>query len=351
MRARPVFTVVLLLSLLALGQSPGTNQQSAPAPPDPILSMPFLGLAPPHYQAEFTPVLVDGPHHWLSWDKGYLVSYEVGGSNHRVTVYDKAGKWIFEDPLNLENAFKVFNQDAIATSLGTAMVAISVVNGDGASADMIVKVAKGGIRGAVRTNPFYPIKLCATDEETVWAYGMEMTADRFPAPRAHYPMLREYSFEKGELRTALDRATVRPPKGSTLKGSGEELQMICTKGRVVIVNGAINELEEYDLAASTLMRWPIQPLPQGFAINGAAITDSGEIYVSVVRKDQKPLTGILRLRLNPSGTVDWTPLTIVPPVKGGFFLFGNDGDDLVYAWGLGAPTLLWSPTGEVGGTK
>lgn len=353
MQLKSTPSVMCLLLISVLGQNSGNptapgSQSTQTAGPEAIAS---LGLAPPHYQADFTPVIADG-RHWLSWDKGYLVNFVIGGSG-LVTVYDKSGKWLFEDPLTFENAVKVFIQDATATSLGNAVAAASVVNKDGATADMIVKVSKDGIRTAVRTNPFYPIKVCATGEGTVWAYGMEMNPDRLPAHRLHYPMLREYSFEKGELRTALDRPTVRPQQGVTLKGgSGQELQMMCTKEKVVIVNGVISELEEYDLAASTLSRWPIRQLPERFYINGAAITDSGEIYVSVLKQGQNALTGILHLHLNSSGTVDWTPLTITPPGERGFFhLFGSDGEDLVHSRGLNAPTLFWSKAGEPGVTK
>lgn len=343
-RAPAVFFPLVLGVLLTQAPSAPTQQPTDRQERTPI------GLAPPDYQADFTPV-IGGGHHWLTWDKGYLVSYVIGGAG-LVTVYDKTGKWLFENPLAFENAAKVFIDDAAATKLGTAVVAATIVNEDGASADMIVKVAKGGIVGAVRTNPFYSIKVCATDEQTVWAYGTEITPDRFPSHKPHYPMLREYSFEKGELRTALDRPTVRPPQGVTLKGGwGGPLQMMCTKERVVIVNGVINELEEYDLAASTLSRWPIR-LPEGFSINGAAITDSGEIYVSVLKQGQNALTGMLRLHLNTSGTVDWTPLTIIRPgERGFFFLFGNDGEELVYSRGPGAPTLFWSTAGKAEVTK
>lgn len=344
--------VVFLLLISALGQNPGnhavsSNKSMQTAAPDTIAS---VGLAPPHYQADFTPVIADGQH-WLSWDHGHLVSFVIGGSG-LITVYDKTGKWLFEDPLSFENAVKVFIHDAAATSLGNAVIAAAVVNRDGTTADMIVKAVKGGTRSVVRTNPFYPLKVCATDEGTVWAYGTEMNEDRFPSHQAHYPMLREYSFEKGELRTALDRPTVRPAQGRTLKGSGEELQMMCTKGKVVIINGVINELEAYDLGASSLSRWPIQPLPDGFSINGAAMTDSGEVYVSVLKGGQKALTGILHLRLNSSGRLDWIPLVIRPTVEGdALFLFGNDGEDLVYSRGIKAPTLFWSTVGDAGVAK
>jgi hypothetical protein len=353
MQVKYVLAVVFLLSIFALGQNSGsssaihgasTDISGQPQPPS-------VGLPAPHYQADFTQVIANG-HHGVSWDKGHLVSFGLGEMKEPVTVYDKTGKWLFENPLTFENAIRTYAQDAAATSAGTAVVAASSVNGDGASADLIVEVDREGIHRVIRTSPFYPLKVCATDEGTVWVYGKELSEDRSFEPRAHYPMLREYSFDKGELRSALDRATVHPPKGVPLDGVKGSFQMRCTSGKVFLVSGPTNELMEYDLSASKLTRWPITPLAEGFYINGAAVTDSGEIYVSVLRPGQNARTGMLHLHLNSSGTVDWTPLTIVPPNNGDFFLLlGSDGESLVYSRGRAAPTLFWSRAQETGVTK
>lgn len=340
MRARPVFAVVLLLSLLALSQSPGTNQQSA-ATQEPILSMPSLGLAPPRYKAEFTPVISNGVHR-VSWDKGHLVSFS-GEMKEPVAMYDTSGKWLFENPLTFENAIQTYIQDAAPTGSDTAVVAASAVNADGAVADLIIDVGKDGIRHAIRTSPFYPERVCATDDQKVWAYGTEIKNNRAGEPRAHYPMLREYSFEKGELRSTLDRASVRPPQGVPVTGTQSDVYMRCAPGRVVLVSGPTNELMEYDLAASKLTRWPLAPLPERFYINGAAVTAAGEVYISIFRPGQNALTGLVRLSVNSAGTAEWTPLIVGPPSGGKFFLLlGNDGDDLVYSLGRSAPTLYWA---------
>jgi len=338
MQAHYLAAIVFLWLSLATGQNPG-KQASAP-----------VGLALPHYQADFTPVIANGLH-GISWDKGHLVSYGAGLMKEPVTVYDKTGKWIFEHHLSFENAIQVYAQDAAVTSSGTAVVAASAVTADGAAADLLVQVGKDGIRHTIRTSPFYALKVCATDEGTVWAFGREMTADRRGEPRTHYPMLREYSFEKGELRSELDRASFRVPQGIPLHGARGEFQMRCGSGKVVIVSGVTNELMEYDFSTSKLSRWPIAPLQDGFYINGAALTDSGKVYVSAFLPGQGAQTAMLRLQVNSSGTTEWTPLSIVPSGGKFFILLGSDGEELVYSRGRAAPTLFWSKASEAEVTK
>ena len=152
-------------------------------------------FAAPEYQAEFTPVVANGLH-TVSWDKGYLVSSGSGEMKEPVALYDKTGKWLFETPLTFTNAIKIYAQDAVPTSMGTAVVAASAASADGTAADLIVEAGKDGIRRVVRTSPFYPYKVCATNEGTVWAFGHELTANRTAEPHTHYPILREFSFEK-----------------------------------------------------------------------------------------------------------------------------------------------------------
>src|SRR5262249_46403539 len=204
---------------------------------------------------------------------------------------------------------------------------------------------------------FYPFKVCATDQGTVWAYGQELGEDRRYEPRTHYAMLREYSFDKGELRSTLDRFTVRPPKGVHISGRRDDLQMRCNSKKVALFNGPTNELMEYNLSASRLSRWPLAPLPDGVdlvRVTGAALTDSGARYWSTDDAPHvKALTRILRLRVNPSGTTDWVQIATTQSQGKWFVLLGSDGEDLVHSRGRRVPTLFWSkphqdaPTSEL----
>jgi len=278
-----------------------------------------------------------------------LVVFGTGEVKQPITLYDKTGKWLFESWLTVGGAARIFIQDASPTSKGTVVVAASSVDKDGASSDMIVEVVKGGLGRTIRTSPFYALRLCTTDEGTVWAYGVELTDDRRAERGLHYPMLREYSFEKGELRSALDRATVRPPRGVPVDGSpAEEFQMRCGFGKAVLVNGATRELIEYHFSASQLNRWPMNIQPEGYQVNGAALTESGDVYLSACRCGRpKSMTGMFYLRLVSAGTAEWVPLvvtpaTVAPHEDGIFHLLGNDGADLVYSRDLRSSTIFWS---------
>jgi len=326
----------------AVPQVPAQGQR----PPTPT------GFASPHYQAEFTPLIANGVH-LAAWSKGYLVGFGAAGGAMKepVTVYDKTGKWLFESWLTFEGATMTYGHDATVTKSGTAIVAAAAMSPDGAMADIIVEMGKGGIQRAIRTSPFDVLKLCVSDEGTVWAYGREMTDDHRAERSVHYPMLREYSFDRGELRSALDRATIHVPKEVHLAGARGEVQMRCSHGKVILVQGLTNELIEYDLASSKLSRWPIAPLPEAFYLNGAAVTDSGEIYVSAFSPGQNAQTGVLRLHVDSAGIANWTPLTLGPAAGKFFILLGSDGDDLVYCKGRSSPTLFWSKSSQTEVTK
>ncbi len=344
-----------LLALLALAAFSASNQTISSLPATwalraVVATQPQIlpaGLSAPHYQADFTPVIANGAH-TVSWDKGHLVAFSVGELKEPLTFYDRTGKPLFESYLPFDGAVKTYVHDAVATSSGTAVAAAGVVNRDGASADIIAEIANGSIRSAIRTSPFYPLKICSTGNGTVWAYGKELNDSRAAEPRQDYPMLREYSFEKGQLRSALDRTTVRPPKGVPLGGASQEVQMRCNSQKVVLINGATRELVEYDVASSRVGRWAMAPLPGGAdfkQITGVALTDSGEIYVSTYdapRRDS--LTRILQLLRNTTGIADWTTVTAIHGEGHWFVLLGSDGDSLVYARGRSSPTLFWSKT-------
>ena len=351
MQAKHFPVVLYLLLVIGMGQNPGTgptalspnqpNTQAAQAQSQPT---PAMGLASSHYQADFTPI----EHHAVSWDKGHLVTFGPGEVKQPITLYDKTGKWLFDNPLTLEGATTTFVQDAVPTSEGTVAVAVAAINADGAIADLIAEVGKDGVTRAIRTSPFRASRLCTTAESRVWAYGWERNesgGDR----HGHHPMLREYSFEKGQLRSDVDRATVQPLKGIPVSGSiPYDLQLKCDSRKVILLSMPTHELMEYDLSSSKLIRWPIAPLPEGFHLTGAALTDSGQVYVSALRGGPRPqaLTGIFNLRASTGGTAEWVPLTIIPAEDKWFMLVGSDGEDLVYSRGLRAATVFWSATGQ-----
>ena len=330
MQARYLSIVLFLLLPLSMGQNSSVQPSGA------------IGLPPPTYQTDFAAVVADGQHA-VSWDKGYLLSFGLGATKQPIALYDRTDKWLFESPLAFEGAIRTYVHDAAPTSGGKAVVAAGAVTSDGATADLVVEMGKEGASRVIRTSPFYPIKICSTEEGVAWVYGKELSEDRKLEPRERYPMLREYRFDKGQLRSEVDRLTIRPAKGIPLDGANrDDLQMKCNSSKVVLINYPNNELIEYDLLTSKVSRWPMSALPEGFRMNGSALTDSGEVYVSALRGGNGALTGMFRLRVNTSGVAEWVPLTVSPAGDKFFVLVGSDGENLVYSRGLLSPTLFWS---------
>jgi hypothetical protein len=300
------------------------------------------GLPPPNYQAEFTPLIATGKID-AAWDKGHLVGFGGGETKEPVTLYDKSGRLLFDTFITVPGAMKTFQHTAAPGSSEMVVVAVAAVSGDGAIADLIFEVDKNGVRRAIRTSPFRTEKLCVTDEGTVWAYGWERDAtggDR----HGHHPMLREYSFEQGQLRTAIDRDSVRPAPGIPVQGRrGDELQLRCEANRVALFNAPNNELIEYDTTSNKLNRWSMPAVREEVSITGFALMDSGEAYVATLdRSGATVLTGIFHLRISSLGTVEWVPVTVIPVKPGWFRLLGSDGNSLVYARGVRSSTLFWS---------
>lgn len=332
-----------LFAAFSLGQSAGTNQSAQPS---------AAGLTPPSFKADFPPVVQSGSS-TVAWDKGHLVGFSLGKPDTPITLYDKNGSTIFQTRLVFEGAAKTYIQDATPAKADTAVVAASALAPDGAMADLIVEVGHDGIQRAIRTSPFRILRICGTDDGAVWAYGFERNengSDR----HGHHPMLREYSFDKGQLRSDIDRATIQPAKEVPVGGTQrEDLQMKCGAGKVVLINAPANELMEYDLAASLINRWPMAPLPEGFTFTGAAVTASGEVYASGLRTGSASdaLTGMFHVRVNASGAAQWDKVIVVPSQHKWFRLLGSDNESLVYARGPDSPTLFWSTVAEAEVTK
>lgn len=346
MRTKCLFVFVCVLSLYTTAQSPaGSNLVPEARDTSSQVSKPLLELPQPYYQADFTPVIANG-FRTVHWDNGYLVSYSPGEIKDPVTLWDRSGKPLFENWLPFEGASRTFVQDAVPTPSGNVVVAASLLNADGSSSDLLVEVTPSGIRRVVRTSPFYPERICTSADDTVWAYGHELNQARNAEPREHYDMLREYSLHKGELASALDRATFRPPKGVPVTGKRpQDVQMKCNARDVVLVSAPTRELIEYDLFASHLNRWPLAPLPDGVDITrmtGAALSDSGKIYISTYdAPNVKALTRILELDVADAGT-KWAPVAAMRSDGKWLILLGSEGESLVHSRGVSAPTLFWS---------
>lgn len=335
--------LVIFLSILAAGQS--LTQSSL----DQHLSLPQQSsttLTDPSYQASFPPVVANGLV-TAKWERGRMVSFGTGSTLEPIRLYDKSGALIFETPLKVENAAKFYIRDVSVSTPNSVAVSMAAVTEDGAIADLIAEVQESGIRRIIRTSPFRAARICTTDDGMVWAYGWERDstgADR----HGDHAMLREFSFEHGELRSAIKRSEVRLPSGVPVTGSKQEVQLICGREKLVLLNGAVNEVVEYDLQRSTVTKTNLPELPKSLpltSITGAALSAPDELYVSTEQYGKPAQTGIFRLNLKAQAGAVWDVVASEPSAGKWFRLLGSDGDALVYSRGVRSPTVFWSGVG------
>ena len=287
-------------------------------------------------QAEFTPVAATGAHE-VRWGKGYLVSFPVGELKEPVSVYDRNGKLTFEKWPELKDAAKIFIQDAVPTEQGRVVLAASAISRTGAMADMLVEMGSDGVHRVIRTTPFYPLKVCTTQTGTVWAFGKELTDQRTAEPNREYKVLREYSFEQGEMKAVLERSAIVPPPKVPLNGSKNDTFLKCGGDKLVLVLGATTELVEINLANHEVTRTPVTSLPPASYMTGAAVTDAGDVYVSTLRPGKDATTELLRLKPDTS-VIAADAVKTSGSTPGAFLLLGDDGGSLVYSRGRRAPT-------------
>lgn len=329
---------IFLLSTLAAGQSlthSSLDQQQSSAT-----------LTDPSYQASFPPVVADGLV-TAKWERGRMVSFGKGSTLEPIQLYDKSGALIFETPLKVEGAAKFYVRDASVSTPDSVAVAMAAVTEDGAIADLIAEVQGNGINRIIRTSPFRAARICSTDDGKVWAYGWERDATGADRHGDH-AMLREFGFEQGQLRSAMKRSEVRPPAGVPVTGSKQEVQLICGREKLVLLNGAVNEIVEYDLQHSTVTKANLPELPQNLpliSITGAALSAPGELYVSTEQSGKPAQTGIFRLNLKAQAGPAWDVVASGPSAGKWFRLLGSDGNALVYSRGVRSPTVFWFAVG------
>ncbi|HKV92942.1 MAG TPA: hypothetical protein VJW20_10370 [Candidatus Angelobacter sp.] len=335
-RILSIFSLSILAAGQALTQSSLNRQLSLP-------QQSSSTLTDPSYQASFPPVVANGLV-TAKWERGRMVSFGTGSTLEPIQLYDKSGALIFEAPLKVEGAAKFYVRDVSVSTPNSVAVAMAAVTEDGAIADFIAEVQRNGINRIIRTSPFRAAQICTTDDGMVWAYGWERDstgADR----HGDYAMLREFSFEHGQLRSAIKRSEVRLPSGVPVTGSRQEVQLICGREKLVLLNGAVNKIVEYDLQHSSVTKANLPELPQDIpltSITGAALSASGELYVSTQQSGNLAQTGIFRLNLKTQAGPVWDVVASGPSAGKWFHLLGSDGSALVYSRGVRSSTVYWS---------
>lgn len=306
-------------------------------------------------QAQFPTILQAGSRRW---DNTYLIAIAappyMSPDKPGITLYDRDGNVARQATVWLDGATDVIVEDAAISPSGNFVVSGGAVNKDGAVATFVAQIGSDGqIQRLVRTTPFTPAYVCALDDGTLWAYGFDRDAHDNLVEKS--PRLRQYSFDKGQLRAVLDPSTLPDAEtsGSWHLHGGRylgEVSLRCNSNEVALYNGQTGDLVEFDLRKNSmqLTKLTAVPGPPDFHITGFALTQSGDIFASFHdRSNTKPngISGLFRLSRVDSGGARWVAVSGTvgiylkdSPIQK---LWGADGDKLVFSR-LKDGRLYWS---------
>jgi hypothetical protein len=243
-------------------------------------------LSPPVRTVEYAETIY--PHAIVpDWDRGYVLSHgiEVYSSAAEATVlmYDQNGKRVREGHIWPPGAGRVRLRRAAAAHDGAILAAGWATMPDGSSPKFIAKTdLVGNTVKTIFTGSFAPEQICEAEDGTVWTLGKDVPA---PDTGSTTDVLRQFSFEKGLLRSYLPLESVKAQLDSNtpaFNAFGSFAQ--CGKNRVVVYLKFTDEYVEIDTNSFEAKRWKLNlsPADQGKA-TGLAITDDGHVYASFAR--------------------------------------------------------------------
>lgn len=311
-----------------------------------------LRLSEAHYQTQLPGL--GNSHGFKYWDKGYLITYAIDGTLDAsptrpvVVLYDQNGRVAQEAVVWFKDSARTGVDSAAVTKSGHLVVSGGTTSRAGAIANYIANVdSTGHMSRVIRTTHFLPVYVCAAEDGTVWSYGFDR--DEEGKRVGDSPMLRQYSFDKGQIRAMLNRSALNSSAWTLSDGRYPgDISLRCTSREVGLYNGTSGEWIRFDIATNRLAVAKVDPLPppKEMRITGFALTESGDVFVSLHdRSSQPPRSGLFRLSFVGSDVGKWIPVrdTVGPFLKGAKVgqLLGTDGTDLIYTRDFSG-TAYWS---------
>lgn len=281
-------------------------------------------------------------HHLVTYDARVRTSTEESA----VTAYDQSGAVTHQAYVWLEGAKAVSVSDASMNSSGQLVVSGGTMSQEGVIANFVGRIGKGGhLDQVVRTSPFLPVYICPADDGTVWSYGADR--DKQLDTVAGSSLLRQFSFEKGQLR-AVDTSGLAPGWWKLLRGPrAPSVSLSCNSKTVMIYNDELHQLAEYDVGSGGLRIIEVAPWPENALITGTALTSSGDLFASYqFPKHVPPVNGLFKFTAGDNLGGKWMVVgnTLGAPGVGNSVsqIIGVDQDDLVYRRDLHGDDIFWS---------
>lgn len=262
---------------------------------------------------------------------GNLVAYDSDQATLR--VFDKSGVVEKTAKLTLPGAVRVMVGDLAVGPNGELVAAASAQDGEGHGTSVIAWMDRSGqLLRVVRTAPFAPFHIVFAKDGTLWAVGRVYDAERKNTPS--HDIIRLYDQQGRLVKSLLPSDSFTKTRWHPARDSF----LIAGADRMGLYSITATEWVEMSLAGAVLTRCKTSPPPTGTALMGAALTSSGNLYLSgfyrpdtVPGSEKNASPGSLLFRLSKSDgrleEVDGSPVT---GVKKDVLLLAADGQQLVF---------------------
>jgi hypothetical protein len=295
-------------------------------------------LSEPDRIASF-PASVGFDARWPTWAHGYFAKLSEGDFPAGLTVYDRSGKQVSQAYISIPGATELWLVGAAPTSDGGAIASGQVAIEEGTTYFLAETSVSGGVVSTLRTETFLATRMCKASDGTIWTLGRDMMKES--EHERDYPLVRQYSFEKGFLHSYLSRSSVNfHQEGASGGGEGPNgTFLVCGKDRISLYLNETNEYFEIDPSRESLKRWEMAMAPlAGARVTGLAVTDKGRVYASLFEIQEESDTkthGLFELRAESiasvgkwivvNGTLNSQPRAEDAP-KGSFFRLWGASD-------------------------
>lgn len=340
MSPRPALLSAILTATLLSCLSAQIRTQELPHPDD--ASTGAGHLSEPLHIATYTEAnFFDGMK--PNWNHGYLahLTGKTTPGSANVGVYDRDGKHVVDARIWFPGAVEIRLIEAVPLE-GGGVLASGFASTDEGTANFIAKTdTSGNVIAVVRTETFWPARVCEQPHGTVWVFGRDIQKES--ANDSAYSLLRQYNFEKGLLHSYLSRDSVALRTKAVVGGGGPQGSYLnCGKNMVSLYLNQTDEFVQVDAAEESVQRWKMDmsPITSG-KVTGLGVTESGRIYASLyaVKPDEIKAHGLFVLQAEsgkPMGS--WIPVMNTlnshrdgETVRQNTFwrLWGTDGENLV----------------------
>jgi hypothetical protein len=256
----------------------------------------------------------------------------IGGPD-ALLAYSKTGQVILNTIFSIPGADRTTLRSWSRGADGALALCGSSFTNDGRGAGFIASISRyGDSQQAVRTVPYVPYLITAASDGTLWTVGRQIDPRHGERSGVNLDagVLRHFDRSGRLLAAYIPRSTFRNPVELTTShgfliafadGVGW-LHYMDTTG-----NGHFTEVS----SGGDITNYPIPRLPKlttVLGVDGMAITDSGDVFVSM--RDVGAGAGSWVFRLDRP-TREWVPITLPPgAAQGVTTLYGAEGSDLVF---------------------